>query len=135
MLLRVSCNLVQVRNLATGMAQMSSKSSGSLSRSCPCTNSELVTTSMRGDSEVVKLKNVHMGVGKYSSEAPAFINFATPWVYAVTDIDACDGGVYGDTTFTYKPDAIKGVSNARRETLLKMRILLPISGLELSNRR
>lgn len=72
-------------------------------------NSELVTTSMRGDSEVVKLKNVHMGVGKYSSEAPAFINFATPWVYAVTDIDACDGGVYGDTTFTYKPDAIKGV--------------------------
>lgn len=70
---------------------------------------KLVTTSMRGDSKVVKLKNVHMGVGKYSSEAPAFINFATPWVYAVTDIDACDGGVYGDTTFTYKPDAIKGV--------------------------
>lgn len=77
--------------------------------SVPAKNSELVTTSMRGDSEVVKLKNVHMGVGKYSSEAPAFINFATPWVYAVTDIDACDGGVYGDTTFTYKPDAIKGV--------------------------
>lgn len=72
-------------------------------------NSELVTTSMRGDSEVVKLKNVHMGVDKYSSEAPAFINFATPWVYAVSDVDACDGGVYGDTTFTYKPDAIKGV--------------------------
>lgn len=77
--------------------------------SVPAKNSELVTTSMRGDSEVVKLKNVHMGVSKYSSEAPAFINFATPWVYAVTDIDACDGGVYGDTTFTYKPDAIKGV--------------------------
>ena len=64
---------------------------------------------MRGDSEVVKLTNVHMGVSKYSSEAPAFINFATPWVYAVSDVDACDGGVYGDTTFTYKPDAIKGV--------------------------
>ena len=77
--------------------------------SVPAQNSKLVTTSMRGDSEVVKLTNVHMGVGKYSSEAPAFINFATPWVYAVTDIDACDGGVYGDTTFTYKPDAIKGV--------------------------
>lgn len=77
--------------------------------SVPAKNPELVTTSMRGDSEVVKLKNVHMGVDKYSSEAPAFINFATPWVYAVTDIDACDGGVYGDTTFTYKPDAIKGV--------------------------
>lgn len=72
-------------------------------------NSKLVTTSMRGDSEVVKLTNVHMGVSIYSSEAPAFINFATPWVYAVSDVDACDGGVYGDTTFTYKPDAIKGV--------------------------
>lgn len=77
--------------------------------SVPAQNSKLVTTSMRGDSEVVKLTNVHMGVSKYSSEAPAFINFATPWVYAVSDVDACDGGVYGDTTFTYKPDAIKGV--------------------------
>lgn len=77
--------------------------------SVPAQSSELVTTSKRGDSEVVMLKNVKMGVSKYSSEAPAFINFATPWVYAVTDIDACDGGVYGDTTFTYKPDAIKGV--------------------------
>lgn len=72
-------------------------------------SSKLVTTSMRGDSEVVKLTNVQMGVSIYSSKAPAFINFATPWVYAVSDVDACDGGVYGDTTFTYKPDAIKGV--------------------------
>lgn len=77
--------------------------------SVPAQNSKLVTTSMRGDSEVVKLTNVHMGVSIYSSNAPAFINFATPWVYAVSDVDACDGGVYGDTTFTYKPDAIKGV--------------------------
>ncbi len=77
--------------------------------SVPAQSSELVTTSKRGDSEVVMLKNVKMGVSKYSSEAPAFINFATPWVYAVSDVDACDGGVYGDTTFTYKPDAIKGV--------------------------
>lgn len=77
--------------------------------SVPAQSSKLVTTSMRGDSEVVKLTNVHMGVSIYSSNAPAFINFATPWVYAVSDVDACDGGVYGDTTFTYKPDAIKGV--------------------------
>ena len=77
--------------------------------SVPAQSSKLVTTSMRGDSEVVMLKNVKMGVSKYTSNAPAFINFATPWVYAVSDVDACDGVVYGDTTFTYKPDAIKGV--------------------------
>lgn len=70
---------------------------------------KLVTTSMRGDSKVVKLTNTFVGVGTIGRTAPAFINFATPWVYAVQDIDACDGGVYGDTTFTYKPDAIKGV--------------------------
>lgn len=70
---------------------------------------KLVTTSMRGDSKVVKLTNTFVGVGTIGRTAPAFINFATPWVYAVQDINACDGGVYGDTTFTYKPDAIKGV--------------------------
>ena len=70
---------------------------------------KLVTTSMRGDSKVVKLTNTFVGVGTLGRTAPAFINFATPWVYAVQDINACDGGVYGDTTFTYKPDAIKGV--------------------------
>ena len=70
---------------------------------------KLVTTSMRGDSKVVKLTNTFVGVGTLGRTAPAFINFATPWVYAVEDINACDGGVYGDTTFTYKPDAIKGV--------------------------
>ena len=70
---------------------------------------KLVTTSMRGDSKVVKLTNTFVGVGTFGRTAPAFINFATPWVYAVQDINACDGGVYGDTTFTYKPDAIKGV--------------------------
>lgn len=70
---------------------------------------KLVTTSMRGDSKVVKLTNTFVGVGTIGRPAPAFINFATPWVYAVSTIKECDGGVYGDTTFTYKPDAIKGV--------------------------
>lgn len=72
---------------------------------------KLVTTSMRGDSKVVKLTNTYVGVKilDMGSVAPAFINFATPWVYAVSTIKECDGGVYGDTTFTYKPDAIKGV--------------------------
>lgn len=42
------------------------------------------------------------------AEAPAFINFGTPWVYAVSDKNKCDGGVYGGMSFSYKPDAIKG---------------------------
>lgn len=42
------------------------------------------------------------------AEAPAFINFGTPWVYAVRSKNKCDGGVYGGMPFSYKPDAIKG---------------------------
>lgn len=42
------------------------------------------------------------------AEAPAFINFGTPWVYAVSSKNKCDGGVYGGMPFSYKPDAIKG---------------------------
>ena len=63
----------------------------------------------KGDGNIVKLQNKFVGVSSYGSNAPAFINFATPWVYAVSDTARCDGGVYGYTAFTYKPDAIKGV--------------------------
>lgn len=63
----------------------------------------------KGSENFVRLENKFVGVNKYGSNAPAFINFATPWVYAVTNINECDGGVYGSKAFTYKPDAIKGV--------------------------
>lgn len=63
----------------------------------------------KGSKNFVRLQNKFVGVNSYGSNAPAFINFATPWVYAVTDTARCDGGVYGYTAFTYKPDAIKGV--------------------------
>lgn len=63
----------------------------------------------KGNENFVRLQNKFVGVDSYGSNAPAFINFATPWVYAVTDTARCDGGVYGYTAFTYKPDAIKGV--------------------------
>lgn len=70
------------------------------------TKSGLVT---KGSENFVKLQNKFIGVDTFGSNAPAFINFATPWVYAVSDTARCDGGVYGYTAFTYKPDAIKGV--------------------------
>lgn len=51
---------------------------------------------------------VKLGTSDIKAEAPAFINFGTPWVYAVSDKNKCDGGVYGGMSFSYKPDAIKG---------------------------
>ena len=57
---------------------------------------------------VVKMTNKFVGVSSFGSVAPGFINLATPWVYAVSNIDKCDGGVYGGVEFTNKPDAIKG---------------------------
>ena len=54
------------------------------------------------------LTNKFVGVGNIGSNAPAFITFGTPWVYAVSTIEQCDGGVYGGTNFTFRPDAIRG---------------------------
>lgn len=51
---------------------------------------------------------VNFGILEFKAEAPAFINFGTPWVYAVRNKTECDGGVYGGMSFSYKPDAIKG---------------------------
>ena len=54
------------------------------------------------------LTNKFVGVGTIGSNAPAFITFGTPWVYAISTIEQCDGGVYGGTNFTFRPDAIRG---------------------------
>ena len=59
----------------------------------------------------VKLHNKWVGAAGIGANAPAFISFATPWVYAVSDVGACDGGVYGGTKLTHRPDAIKGLFN------------------------
>ena len=79
-------------------------------------SSELVT---QGDAtaygNIVKLTNIYVSKGSLGSNAPAFINFGTPWVYAVANIPDCDGGVYGGMELSsasaathYQPDAIKG---------------------------
>lgn len=56
----------------------------------------------------VKLVNTFVGVSSFGSNAPGYLTFGTPWVYAVADISSCDGGTYGGMTFGYKPDAIRG---------------------------
>ena len=56
----------------------------------------------------VQLKNGFVGLGSFGDNAPGFISFATPWVYASINTDICDGGAFGGVEFSYKPDAIKG---------------------------
>lgn len=76
----------------------------------------LVTRQKEGDNSYVRLvctkvgAKIGQGLGaiEIKAEAPAFINFGTPWIYAVSSKNKCDGGVYGGMPFSYKPDAIKG---------------------------
>lgn len=68
----------------------------------------LVTRQKEGDNFYVRLVCTKVGDFGIEAEAPAFINFGTPWVYAVSKKSKCDGGVYGGMSFSYKPDAIKG---------------------------
>ena len=60
---------------------------------------------------IVKLTNIYVSKMGIGSNAPAFINFGTPWVYAVVPVANSDGGVYGGMELpsaSYQPDAIKG---------------------------
>ena len=66
------------------------------------------TNDMASGSCAVKMVNTYVGAFGIGSVAPGFLTFGTPWVYAVTDVDKCDGGVFGGVSFTYKPDAITG---------------------------
>lgn len=72
----------------------------------------LVTRQGNAENFYVRLVCTKVGVKlstlDIKAEAPAFINFGTPWVYAVSNKSKCDGGVYGGMSFSYKPDAIKG---------------------------
>ena len=70
----------------------------------------LVTQGSQDANSWTVLTNKYVGVEKpkIGSNAPAFINFGTPWVYAVSTISKCDGGVYGGMAFSSRPDAIKG---------------------------
>lgn len=62
----------------------------------------------------VKLTNQKPGFATLAAPAPAFITFATPWIFAdMSKLNAAaiamgDGGAYGGMEFTYRPDAITG---------------------------
>ena len=74
---------------------------------------ELVTKTagINGDDSAVRMENVFVSpsfLPSLGDEAPGYVTFGTPWVYAVTNIQDCDGGTYGGTSFGKKPDAIQG---------------------------
>lgn len=74
---------------------------------------ELVTKTagINGDDSAVRMENVFVSPSLLPSlgdEAPGYVTFGTPWVYAVTNIQDCDGGTYGGISFEKKPDAIQG---------------------------
>ena len=75
------------------------------------------------DNNAVKMVNTWVGALGIGSVAPGFINLGTPWVYAVTTLSECDGGVYGGVNFTYKPDAITGRYKRTDETSEKSHII------------
>ena len=60
----------------------------------------------------VKMVNTFVGIKilwtSVGSVAPGFVTLGTPWVYAVADVDQCDGGVYGGVDFSCCPDAVTG---------------------------
>ena len=60
------------------------------------------------ESNAVKLQNIWVGAMGIGSVAPGFITLGTPWVYASSTLNDCDGGTYGGVQFTNKPDAITG---------------------------
>ncbi|MBO5787648.1 MAG: hypothetical protein J6R07_03130 [Bacteroidaceae bacterium] len=68
----------------------------------------LVFKSEGRSGSAVKLENKYVGAFGTGSNAPGFISFATPWVYAISTVSNCDGGVYGGMQFSNRPDAIEG---------------------------
>lgn len=74
------------------------------------TSDKLVTKASGYSGNSVCLTNIKVGVKigftVIGDEAPGYITFGTPWVYASTALKECDGGTYGGMDFSYRPDAV-----------------------------
>lgn len=76
----------------------------------------LIEASSYNGGNAVKMTNKDVKVMGIGATAPGFISFATPWVYAISTVANCDGGVYGGREFIGRPDAIKGMFNRSGNT-------------------
>ena len=71
-------------------------------------NEELVTRGGDDSDAHVVMTNKFAGFIGIGSNAPAYVTFGNPWVFAnIMDVDASDGGTFGGMEYTYKPDALK----------------------------
>lgn len=67
-----------------------------------------VPTGSSGKSSV-QMMNTFAGLTQtLGANAPAYITLGSPWVKAAFPASNSDGGTYGGTTFTFRPDAIRG---------------------------
>lgn len=97
----------------------------------------LVTRQGNAENFYVRLVCTKVGVKLVTldikAEAPAFINFGTPWVYAVSTKSKCDGGVYGGMPFSYKLMPLRDATSVRLRQRQRKPASLPICGRELSS--
>ena len=68
---------------------------------------ELVTRGGDDSDAHVVMTNEFAGFGSLGSNAPAYVTFGNPWVYATIPVSNSDGGTFGGMEYTYKPDALK----------------------------
>ena len=77
---------------------------------------ETLIESSSYNGKAVKMINKDVKVMGIGATAPGFVSFATPWVYAISTVSSCDGGVYGGRELIGRPDAIKGMFNRSGNT-------------------
>ena len=69
---------------------------------------ELVTRGGDDSDAHVVMTNEFAGLSQaLGSNAPAYVTFGNPWVYATLPVSNSDGGTFGGMEYTYKPDALK----------------------------
>ena len=69
---------------------------------------ELVTRGGDDSDAHVVMTNEFAGLSQaLGSNAPAYVTFGNPWVYATIPVSNSDGGTFGGMEYTYKPDALK----------------------------
>ncbi len=63
---------------------------------------------MGGDGFSVKMENKEIGAVGIVSGAPGYITLGVPWVFAIADLPACDGGTVGGIAYSQRPDSLVG---------------------------
>ena len=68
---------------------------------------ELISRGGDDNNGHVVMTNKFVGMMGFGSNAPAYVTFGNPWVYATLPVSNSDGGTFGGMEYTYKPDALK----------------------------